>query len=114
METEVIQYCRITQLADDICVYQRRNRAADNCNELHKGINIINSWLNNRELEINISKSAVVMFTRKYNICPPNIKINNKQLMYKTEITYLDMWIDHKLSWESHINHTIQQLQLIQ
>ena len=111
MENEVIQYSRITQFADDICIYQRRNSHAENCNELQKGLNIINSWLNNRGLEINISKSAVITFTRKYNVCPPKLTINNQQLTYKTEIKYLGMWLDHKLSWERHIKHTIQQVQ---
>ena len=62
-------------------------------------------WPSNRELGVKTVKTAVVLFTRRYQ--PPTflpLKLNETELKLKLELI-----LDRKLSWKSNIVNTIKK-----
>ena len=62
-------------------------------------------WLIANKLLVNLTKTHVMLFSFKRNIPKLSIKINNIELEEKTEINFLGVQIDNKLSWKAHIVH---------
>jgi hypothetical protein len=64
--------------------------------------------------QIHISKvfpPTQVTFTTKRTNCPP-ATISNIQIPVQTEIKYLGLYLDQKLTWQKHIRTKRQQLNL--
>lgn len=82
------------------------------------GLRIINSWLDNNLLTLNLSKTKYITFSI-YNNKQPNINFTLKahtcpfnstvcdcaQLSAVKSIKYLGIIIDKNLNWKSHIDH---------
>jgi hypothetical protein len=47
----------------------------------------------------------------KFETCPP-ATINNIQILVQTEVKYLGLYLDQKLTWQKHIKTKRQQLNL--
>ncbi|NQY44078.1 MAG: reverse transcriptase family protein, partial [Legionellales bacterium] len=79
---------------------------------LNHELDNISNWLKANKLSLNVSKSNVLIFRAK-NASNDNVihlNIDNEPLLEKTYAKYLGVYIDHKLTWETHINHIKSKL----
>lgn len=60
-------------------------------------------------IEINTNKSAQVTFTNKKGKSP-QVKLQNTPIPIQTEIKYLGLHLDEKLTWKTHIKMKRRQL----
>jgi hypothetical protein len=96
-----------------LSVNEDSRRAAS---DLQYHLNTLKTWFEKWRIRINENKSYCMTFTLR-KISTPDITINDIQIPRKTEIKYLGMTIDSKLTWRQHIakkrkqiNITIKQL----
>ena len=61
-------------------------------------------------LRFNSDKTVAVLFTRKKKIKYKYLKFEGKQLEYESEVKYLGVTLDSKLTWKTHILNKIQQV----
>jgi hypothetical protein len=96
-----------------LSVNEDSRRAAS---DLQHHLNTLQTWVEKWRIRINEIKSCSITFTLQKR-STPDVTINDIQIPRKTEIKYLGMTIDSKLTWKQHIvkkrkqvNITIKQL----
>ena len=68
-------------------------------------INVI-SWLKANRLTLNVNKTIYMLFSKRKNNLPGeiNLRINNNDIESVTEFNFLGLYLNSKLSWDTHIN----------
>jgi hypothetical protein len=95
-DTEIATYADDTALlavADDPQVASHRLQA-----HLH----LLQEWTVKWRIKINDRKSAHITFTNRQTSCPA-VTFNDTPLPTVTEVTYLGLTLDRKLTWRAHI-----------
>lgn len=101
----------IGTLADDTAVLACNNDPIAASAALQHHLNQIEQWLRKWRIRVNETKSAHVTFTTKHQQCPAVI-LNNTILPQTTEVKYLGLHIDKRLTWKTHINKKRKQMDL--
>lgn len=95
--------------ADDMALVY----TCDSLDELFSAMNsdlvIINNWLANNKLLINIDKTNYILFKTKnkfsnLNLSDYTLKLNNKIINCVKDVEFLGLKIDEDLNWKKHIN----------
>jgi hypothetical protein len=68
-------------------------------------------WYTRWRMQVNQAKSVQVTFTTRKNACPP-LTFNNAPIPVATEIKYLGLHLDHRLTWHAHIRAKRRQLDI--
>ena len=71
------------------------------------------SWSNFNKLSLNASKSKCVLFTNRYNVIPPTIRINQASIGLVDSYSYLGIDIDSKLKFHVYIDKLTSKLSRI-
>ena len=96
----------IIGFADDACLLV----SGDSLGPLYRRMNIairtLSGWADKRGLVISKEKTVGMIFTRKYKVSLPNIKLTLKgaEIRIVQEATYLGITFNSKLKWGAHIN----------
>ena len=95
----------LTQFADDSTATYSNSNLNDAITIIEREFIKIVDWLTANKLIINLSKTHLMVFTNKKR--PRNISLNVKGTIIKesTETKFLGIYLDNKLSWNSHIKH---------
>ena len=84
--------------------------------DLQSDINQIQTWLQANRLQLNVSKSAIMMlgsWKKLRDRCVSiylNGELNGKALTQVTTICYLGVIIDQNLTWTSHVNCVLRKV----
>ena len=71
----------------------------------------IDDWTKINQLTINYKKTNFMIFTRKKKISSPlSIRIGQNIINHKTNVKYLGVVIDEKMSWKNHVNYLCSKL----
>ena len=90
------------QYADDLTLYSAHSSFSSAVYNMNKGLTSLQQYLTNLSFEVNIEKSACIVFNTKckkraiISYCNRPIKIVNK-------FKFLGMLFDQSLNWKSHI-----------
>ena len=98
---------KIVQYADDFCIYTQNRNYDISLRQLSEAFRKIVDWSRTNGFDISLEKSVACVFTR-HNI--PNIDfvhLHNTVIPFKTEVKYLGVILDKKLSWKQHINYIV-------
>ena len=89
--------------ADDVALLCTGIDALTIRDQVQAGARLVAEWADKCGLNINCNKSEAIMFTwkRKWSYKP--LKLKGTDLPLKTQVTYLGVTIDSKLSWLPHI-----------
>jgi hypothetical protein len=74
-------------------------------------LNLLQSWLKQWKIKVNPIKSTQITFTTRRGLCP-QVSLNNTLIPIKTEVKYLGLHLDQKLTWRNHIKAKSRQLEL--
>jgi hypothetical protein len=70
--------------------------------DLQHQLNTLQTWFEKWRIRINKNKSCYIIFTLRKS-SKPDVTINDIQVPRKTEIKYLGMTVDSKLTWKQQI-----------
>nr|XP_037869408.1 uncharacterized protein LOC119629036 [Bombyx mori] len=72
---------------------------------MSNSLNSLNVWLVKNDLNLSVSKSSIVVFSKKRTTPVINVTFNGQSLPYKTKIKFLGVILDSKLSGLAHYEH---------
>ena len=93
--------------ADDCSALAGGRRLDHALKRLQKMLNELANWGKTCGLKFNPEKSVAVVFTRRQKLPPFSLKIDGKEIVYKSEVKYLGVTLDSKLHWTKHIEEKI-------
>ena len=70
-------------------------------------LNKLYHWGEGKNLKFNPSKTVAVLFSKKHKSKQKFLKLGGKFIKHETEVKYLGVTLDKRLSWRSHINDKI-------
>lgn len=88
--------------ADDTAILSPGNDPEVTSNFLQTHLNLIDSWSSNWRIKINPDKSVYVPFTLKKSVPPPP-QFQGILIPISSEVKYLGVTLDKRLTWGSHI-----------
>ena len=74
-----------------------------------KAINNAANWASEQELQFSSKKTDVVLFTHKQNPDLGSLSMNGSKLKLFKEARLLDVTLDSKLTWKSHITRVTRK-----
>uniref|UniRef100_A0A1B6KCY8 Reverse transcriptase domain-containing protein n=1 Tax=Graphocephala atropunctata TaxID=36148 RepID=A0A1B6KCY8_9HEMI len=92
----------VATFADDTALLVSHENPVTASQILQTSLNELSDWLKKWKIEVNENKSSHLTCTLRTQTCPP-VSLNNVQLPQVTEVKYLGMHIDRRLTWRSHI-----------
>ena len=97
--------------ADDTAILSPDSDPVRASEKLQNHLNLLQNWLDNWKIRVNTNKSTQITFTTRRGTCP-QVSINNAPIPVKTEVKYLGLHLDQKLTWKTHIKMKRRQLDL--
>ena len=71
----------------------------------------IDDWMKINQFTTSYKKTNFMIFTRKKKISSPlSISIGQNRINHKTNVKYLGVVIDEKMSWKNHVNYLCSKL----
>lgn len=101
----------IAAFADDIAILSRHENPVTSSVNMQNHLNLLNKWYKKWRIKINQSKSVQVTFTTLRDICPP-VTVDNVVIPGKSDVKYLGLHLDQRLTWHKHIQTKRRQLDL--
>jgi len=95
-------YTELGSYADDTAILATNENPIIASNMIQRHLNIIHLWTKRWEIKINKTKSSFITFTLNKKTCP-QISMNNIPIPICTQVKYLGLILDSKLTWNSHI-----------
>ena len=84
---------------------------------MNTALNSLSKWAIENNMEINASKTVYQFFLMRHKNDNFDLKINSQNLPKSESTKYLGVHMNNKLSWKTHMEHTInkvhQRLRLI-
>lgn len=99
----------IATFADDTAILAVSETPQVAAEHLQLHLNLIQEWTNKWRITVNSEKFTQITFTNRRTVCPQT-SFNNIPIPMKTEIKYLGMHLDEKLTWSAHIKAKRKQL----
>ena len=106
-ELSKVTNCRITQYADDTCIFVSGKNARLICQELSEGINSVIDFLEEHELMINVQKTKFMILGAKANINRAqdiSIQVRGTRIEQTKSAKYLGVVLENDLSFGKQLN----------
>lgn len=109
----------IIGFADDTAIFYKAETWEDLQHMVQNNLGYIKEWFDHKLLTVNLEKTNYIPFTCNKSTRPSfnaiGIEIQGKthNILPKTEVKYLGVFIDCHLRWNVHINYVIRKLQSI-
>ena len=95
--------------ADDTCFYVSGKNLVEMQQKMQIVMDFAAQWAAEATMAFSHTKTKVIIFTKKRTFeHPPKLKLNGKELKYRSQVLYLGLWVDQKLSWRYHFNEKIK------
>ena len=91
--------------ADDYIIYRTINTSEDHTT-LQQDLNQLSKWATTWQMEFNISKCNILQISHLHTTSNYTYTMYETQLKSVKEHKYLGVWINEKLSWQTHILYT--------
>ena len=109
LETSLIGPFKILQYADDLLLYSVGHSTDYLSNSMSLTLSSLKTWLDNNGLELSICKSNIVLFTRMLRPISVKVFFNNSIIPVKTEVKFLGVTLDSKLTGTPHCNYVVSK-----
>lgn len=101
--------------ADDMALVYTCNTIKELFDSMNKDLVIINNWLENSKLLININKTNYILFKTRNkftnaNLSDYTVNLNNTIINCVTDVEFLGLKLDEDLNWKKHINKVTSKI----
>lgn len=97
--------------ADDTAIISVHENPLIASNILQTHISQLEDWLERWKIKVNDQKCIHITFTLRRETCPP-VQINNQNIPQHTNVKYLGIHFDRRLTWKIHIDAKLTQIKL--
>ncbi|KAL0895859.1 hypothetical protein ABMA27_011882 [Loxostege sticticalis] len=104
LESSLNSNVNILQYADDLLLYYSSYSIAHAQNTLSYSLDLLKNWMDNNGMNLSVSKSAVVIFSRKRILPPLQLYYDYKVIPVVDEHKFLGVILDCKLTGVPHCN----------
>ncbi|YCJ93244.1 MAG: RNA-directed DNA polymerase [Candidatus Karelsulcia muelleri] len=101
----------IATFADDTAILSTNENPVTASEKLQTHLNMLQDWFHKWRVKVNSNKSTQITFTLRRCRCPP-VTFNNSLIPVNSEVKYLGLHLDSKLTWRTHILAKKRQLML--
>lgn len=101
----------VATYADDIAFLSSNVKPELASCALQKSLNVTHTWLNKWRITASAQKSHHITFTLRKGVCP-SVKLGDHALPHSECVKYLGFHIDRRLTWNEHIKHKRNALNL--
>lgn len=101
-------YSTVRLFADDCVLYRQINTSEDS-NILQADLSKISLWCEQWQMEINVSKTKAMTFTRSSNVQFTSYFMNNLCIENVNTLKYLGVHLSSNLTWNDHIDEIISK-----
>ncbi|CAF4794430.1 unnamed protein product [Pieris macdunnoughi] len=105
LETSLQASANVLQYADDLLIYKSGKSIENNCQTLTSSLSFLKSWLNSNGLDLSVSKSRVVLFSRMRRPLPVQVKFNSVLIPTTNDVKFLGVVLDSKLTGVPHCEY---------
>ena len=100
--------------ADDTALFVSSPKSRFIKSNLKKHATTIDNYFNKWKINLNHHKTQALFFTRRRTLELPgrNINVFNNQIQWETNVKYLGLYLDKKLTFNKHIEYVIQKAQM--
>lgn len=99
----------VVGFADDIVIVVRGKFDNIVSEKMQQALKYTQSWCIKEGLSINPSKIVIVPFTKKRKVNLKSFKIGEVEIQVSSQVKYLGVILDAKLSWNAHLDSTINK-----
>lgn len=96
--------------ADDTAIVSRGKHLSTVCDRTQRALNIVEKWCKKVKLDINPSKTELMIFTKRRNLDDFRApKLFGKELTPSEQVKYFGVIFTPKLNWSEHIEYRINK-----
>jgi hypothetical protein len=95
--------------ADDPAILAQSWRTNTIARRLSYASSLLQHYFNRWKLQVNIHKTAAILFTRHRPETPTPLYILHARIPWKSQIRYLGLMLDHKLLFTTHLTNVTQR-----
>ena len=109
---DIIRNSICSMYADDTTIYVTGNSVEVISATLSHCLNSLTSWMYSNHLSLNLTKtkSMLIHSSRKTNLPPLTLSINNTPIEQVTKFKLLGLLITDTLNWNEHISHIVTKV----
>lgn len=97
--------------ADDTAIMVTNKNPQTASRDLQEHLSKVENWLERWRIKVNESKSTHITFTLNKRTCPM-ITLNNTNIPQHTNVKYLGLYLDRRLTWKKHIDMKRRQMKI--
>lgn len=101
----------VATYADDTAFLYSNESPTEASRIIQIQLNSVQHWLTKWNIKVNTQKSKHVTFTLRRDNCP-SVFLNGTELPSATEVNYLGLHLDRRLTWKEHIKAKRKQLDI--
>ena len=107
---KILHFCEVNLFADDTVLFIAKPNLKQAETLLNLELNVLDGWLKYKKLALNINKTKYMIISNKNNQEQLCISINQEQIANTSELKYLGIIIDNKLTFGPHIDNVIAKV----
>ena len=106
-----LQYSNHILYADNTTLYLSGTNIEILISSMNKDLTTLSDWFRANKLTLNIKKTSYIIFSNKVpNTGNTQVNIDGKNLTLVTSTTFLGIFLDSQMKWESHIKYMAQKI----
>lgn len=99
----LIAECNMGLYADDTTYFTSDISINIAQRTMQKQLKILEMWLRNWRIKVNISKTQAIIFTRRKPKIPDHLNLFSEDIYYKQSVKYLGVTLDKQLRFHHHV-----------
>ena len=105
-----LHHCSSILFADDTTLYKAHRNLKYLKWSIQDDMNTLTDWFMANKLTLNIDKTICMLFQPNGSCQEIELEIDNIKIKSSKETKFLGLWLDHHLSWSTHIRNLITKL----
>uniref|UniRef100_A0A3B1IE94 Reverse transcriptase domain-containing protein n=1 Tax=Astyanax mexicanus TaxID=7994 RepID=A0A3B1IE94_ASTMX len=95
--------------ADDGALWKRGRNVGQVQKKMQLAINAVENWAFKWGFKFSVNKTQAICFTKMRNVPNVQLQMYGQTLTQVSEVKYLGVWMDGKLTFQSHINRLVSR-----